>query len=248
MMTVPIAGCGLALLVVTALIGGSCAQTCGAAVKSFTLTGLASPQPAIGTVIITIGFTPAANLRSGDLVTLNMPASYFTGSATATGSMTGAVSFTSTTITIAAQADITAAGLTVTLTSTTANSFKSGTPVGAGCGVFSINTPYDLKSNEVAAPVLGGQITGVSMTTATAVPGSVVTAAAVVVKFTVDTVADLSATTGEIVINFPSGLFSVAPDTPTMTMTTAGTVPTLAVKAGSSATTMTLTLSAQPPS
>jgi hypothetical protein len=139
---------------------------------------------------VTVSFTTQFALTSGQLVTITFPSSFLTGTIAVTAAATFAATTTAvgtTGLTIGIGSAGAAVGsYTLTLTGATMPA-KTVALTGACNNNFAVNTPFDLSGGAIL-PMIGGQVTGVSFSVASADRVPAATGKSVTVSFTTQTV------------------------------------------------------------
>jgi len=189
--------------------------------------------PAATAKMVTVSFTTQFALTSGQLVTITFPGSFLTGTIAVTAAATFAATTTpvsTTGLTIAiGSAGATVGSYTLTLTGAT---MPVATAAGSGTACsgynFAVNTPFDL-SGGANLPMIGGKVTGVSFSVATADRVPALTAKTVTVSFTTQTVL---ASAQLVTIMFPASYISAS-----IGVTYAGAANTFAITATAVGTT-----------
>jgi hypothetical protein len=188
---------------------------------------------------VTVTFTMASTLRTGQSATITLPTNYISGTIGVVGTNFATATFgTAHQYIVTATADVAAGAITLTLTGATI-----GGPRPQACNGVWVSTTSDLRStNVVSPPALGGTVSAVSSTIAIGerVPGK---AKPVTVSFTVATAMPAS---HKVTITFPSNYIAfgtITATAPNFKTTTMGTLPqvivevdTAGVAAGSSHT------------
>jgi len=196
--------CGVTVSTTNDLAATGATVALGGSVSGVTFTiATADRLPAATGKSVTVGFTTQTALASGQLVTISWPSSYLTGTigvTFATGNTfatsTTAVGTTGVTIAVG-PAGAANAAYTVTLTGATLTGIIAAS---ASTGI-TVSTSTDMAGTG-GYPALGGQVTGVSMTIASADRIPLATGKSVTVAFTTQT---SLANSQLVTISWPSG-------------------------------------------